>query len=370
MRIAVINQHPLDALGGSEIQCDLIAQELTKLGHKVTYFAVSAKKTSYPVSYPVEPLPRFGLFALFRALRRHRIEVVYWRHNKKGLFKAALAAKLAGAKFIYALSSISDSRPWVNFGSRPLERFLAAWKAAGRGQIFRPSLLMLTLDPLYSAANFLAVPLLANGVTSLSSDLIHHVPVTRKTVLRNSMSISALPFRWQRPFVIWVANIKPKKNPEAFVALAESLRELPVDFLMVGKIQDSRYAYLTDASRIPSNLFYLGPKSPEEVNGIIRESQLLVHTCNPEGFGNNFIQAWLQGKPTVSLYFDPDRLISSQGIGFHSRTPENFVSQVSLLLCDANLRGAMGDKAQRFAKENFTPEANIPKLEAFLRSVL
>jgi hypothetical protein len=37
MKILIINQHISDALGGSEMQCDLIAHGLTNLGHQVIY---------------------------------------------------------------------------------------------------------------------------------------------------------------------------------------------------------------------------------------------------------------------------------------------------------------------------------------------
>jgi len=114
----------------------------------------------------------------------------------------------------------------------------------------------------------------------------------------------------------------------------------------------------------------LGPKSPGEVNGILRRSLFLVHTCAPEGFGNNFIQAWLQGKPTVSLYFDPEGIIAREGLGYVSGTFPKLVQDVARLVENQAECKIMGHKARQFAVERFSPEANTRKLEQYLLSIV
>ena len=84
---------------------------------------------------------------------------------------------------------------------------------------------------------------------------------------------------------------------------------------MVGCVRNKRYAYFEDPAATPVNLHYLGPKTVAEVNGILAKSQFLVHTCEPEGFGNVFIQAWLQGRPTLTLEYDPDGIIAREALG-------------------------------------------------------
>ncbi len=58
MNLLIINQHPSDSLGGSEMQCDLIARGLTERGHQVVYASVgSMRKEEYPgLPYRVVPL--------------------------------------------------------------------------------------------------------------------------------------------------------------------------------------------------------------------------------------------------------------------------------------------------------------------------
>ena len=121
-------------------------------------------------------------------------------------------------------------------------------------------------------------------------------------------------FEWKRPFCVWIANIKPQKQPEIYLKLASITKEkLPnIDFLMIGAIQNEQYRSILHSAERMENFYYLGFQPPEIVNGVLKKAICLIHTCKPEGFGNNFIQAWMQGCPTISLEFDPDNLIQKE----------------------------------------------------------
>ncbi len=70
---------------------------------------------------------------------------------------------------------------------------------------------------------------------------------------------------------------------------------------MFGAMNSKHYNWLKDKKRIPSNLFYLGKRGLFEINGLLATSLFHIHKCVPEGFSDIFIQAWLQGKPSVSM---------------------------------------------------------------------
>jgi len=139
---------------------------------------------------------------------------------------------------------------------------------------------------------------------------------------------------------------------------------------MVGEVQNNRYNYIKNPDNLPKNLHYLGSKSVEEVNGMIQESLFLIHTCDPEGFGDVFIQAWNSGKPTVSLYFDPDNLIESNQVGMVSGNMASFRKDVENLATNKDLRIKLGREAERLASEKFDPQSNIKKLENMFISIL
>ena len=96
----------------------------------------------------------------------------------------------------------------------------------------------------------------------------------------------------------------------------------------------------------------------------------MVHTCKPEGFSNNFIQAWNQGKPTITLEFDPDGLIEKFGLGFRSGMLDKMCRHIKLLIKEEALRNAMGRRAREIANKYFVPEENIRKYERFFWRVL
>ena len=50
------NQHLEDVIGGSEIQCHLIAKYLTGFGHEVFYAAINSKQVDYATNYHIIPL--------------------------------------------------------------------------------------------------------------------------------------------------------------------------------------------------------------------------------------------------------------------------------------------------------------------------
>ena len=95
MRVLIVNQHPQIALGGSEVQCDLIATEMTRRGHFVVYGAVQEKiideqSVEYTVSY-IDPKRFFS--SLKDYIQKQKPDVIYWRYNKRKLIHGVIAAR-------------------------------------------------------------------------------------------------------------------------------------------------------------------------------------------------------------------------------------------------------------------------------------
>ncbi len=357
MRIFIINKHPKDILGGSEIQCDLIATYLAQNGHQVIYLAINGKSRDYGTNYLVEPIT-INFTTLQRLISKYQPDVVYWRANKRKLLPAVIAVKYLGPKFVFGISHINDVLKWghkVRFDAETVHG-----KMIQRYRSLRPA-----LSGRVNHFGFHWV----DGVVAQLHQQSGKLPVKKERIIYNSVLPSYHPFLWQKPFVVWAGSIKGAKNPGRFIELAEHLRELPVDFLMVGKIVHGQYAALLEkAQRLP-NFHYLGVKTYGELNGILRQSLFLAHTCQPEGFPNVFIQAWSQGKPTVSLCYDPDKLIQTHGLGFCSGGFERFVQDTRALVTDDPLRDSMARRANIFAHKHFDIETNVKQLERFLQEI-
>lgn len=362
MRVLIVNRHILDIAGGSETQCHEIASELTRMGHTVSYAVCQPGRDAYDVPYDAHPID--GPFhPAFRAvLDRAAPEVVYWRYNKRHLLRSAMAASRKGCRFVFAVSHINDVRP---FATKP-------HYSAGLSTVQRALRSLKRLwNAFVGAANYLGWHWADGAIFQHAGQIPKGFRRPHAVIYNSYPAIDATPPRADAPYILWVANIKKSKNPELFVALARDLQDTGVEFWMVGNIQDAAYRRLLgDAETLPPNFKYIGFQDSASVNSLIRGSLFLAHTCDAEGFPNVFIQAWLQHKGVVSLYFDPGRLLATHRIGFCSGDYATFAGDVRRLIADGELRKSMGERAFKFALEHCDRETNIKQLETFLSRVI
>lgn len=342
------------------MQCDLIAKGLIKKGHDVIYASVGKfRLDSYPmVDYDVIPLNLDNKKEVYGFVKQHQPDIIYWRYNRKQMKHIIWAKERLSIPMVFAVSSVHDSKPISARGY---------FKGLGlRGRIKK-------LIRLFESYQNLQLIKRVEAITVLNSKLIHTLPVKRQETIWNAVPLEIKDFEWKRPYVIWVANLKRIKRPEVYLELVGRMGELAegLDFLMVGSIQEPiPYKGLIQEAEKLTNFHYLGKQSPELVNGMLKNAVCLVHTCEPEGFGNNFIQAWLQACPTITLDHDPDGLINKHDIGFTSITIEQMTLDVLNLYEDKELRNDKGERARIFAEQHFTPMALTDRIEAFLEDVI
>ena len=355
MKIVIINSHPSDALGGSEIQSDIIAGELHKFGHNVVYLACNGRKR-YNTIYRVKPVKLTGK-AIGNATIEEKPDIVYWRNNKHRAFrKAARKFHKNRIPIVFAVSHVSNTRKWAEFRLEPCRSNLKQLVGS------LPKMLK-------SRWNHGGIKWVS-GIVVNNRDHLGKFNTEPEIYIPNSNTTDKLDFKWEKPYVCWIANLKPRKRPELCVEVAKRLGN-KYDVLVVGEIHDHNYSWITNTDNLPENLVYLGPKTILEVNGIIASSLCLIHTCTPEGFPGNFIQAWLQGKPVVSYEFDPGGLIKSEKLGFVSgRNLEAFIIDIKKLIENPVLNKETGDRAKSYAFKHFQTETNVRKLEKFFFEII
>jgi len=156
------------------------------------------------------------------------------------------------------------------------------------------------------------------------------------------------------PFtVVWIANLKPWKQPEVFVRLAARLRgRTDVRFVMVGAVSSGNLTWQTallQSIAATPNLEFMGQKTHDEVNELLARSHVFVNTSAHEGFPNTFIQAWLRDVVVVSLKVDPDSVLEQQGVGIAAGTEAGLESALERLIDDAVLREGFIERGHRHA---------------------
>lgn len=169
--------------------------------------------------------------------------------------------------------------------------------------------------------------------------------------------------------ILWIANIKPQKQPELFIRLARHFRaQRHLRFVMIGSppaTWRSWHEMAADIAELP-NLEYLGAQSQEAVNSMLARGHILVNTSLYEGFPNTFIQAWQRRVPVVSLAVDPETSLTNGGCGYCAGNNfEELTRRVLELANNATLRADIGIRAESYAREVYSI-GNVDRLIGLL----
>ena len=375
MRIAIVNQHPRDVTGGSELQCDLIARGLVRRGHAVRFVAVGARHSTV-VGERLDGLPyeavRTGTDpeAIVALCRAHRADVIYWRMNRPGLGAVTRAAAAHAIPLVLAAAHVNDVTRWptwdATFRSGPRHLVRELGRAVGHRRT-------------WGALRHVA------GIAAQRQDFLGRTPVRLERLVRNVFDASLLEhgphellaedgaegerWAWPRPYVAWVGNVKPRKRPEELLRLAGPLAEHGVDLLIVGALVDVRYEDLFGSGAAGPNVYALGGRPLGEVLAIVAGARALIVTAREEGFSNVLIQGWWQGTPVVSLGYDPDGLIARHDLGVVCGERRDVFRDA--VVAAARSSGSSDPAAiASFARRTFGVDENLDALEALFRDVI
>lgn len=302
----VIPVHWAAFMGGSQFQAKLLIEHLAETdGYDVTYFAHRTSKGYESPDHRVVTThgwPKLRRYtdlsesiSLYRALKALAPDLIYQRAASGFTGIAACYAKRHGCPMVWHVASDMEVAPF----DRPLRpRTAPKWleKKAIEYGLRNVSHIVVQTDNQKA--------LLAENYGRTDATVIGNFhPRPAQTVAKS-----------ERFRVIWVANLKPIKQPEAFLALATRLRDAPITFTIVGgPSNDPRWQAQMDAQIAAcSNVEYLGQLSQDAVNEELARSHLLVNTSKLEGFSNTFIQAWFRGVPVASLNVNPDGLLDGR----------------------------------------------------------
>ena len=362
LRVAIVNRHPADAIGGSELQCDQFARGLTERGHVVTYVALHAARPSAEHQAPgyalerVDPLASRDASAVATAIRRARPDVVYWRYGRELLdvVTGRLAQGHDRIPVVLAVAHMDDVERWP---TGPVVR-------GGVRDVIADLRRRIEHRRSWRAFRHIA------AIAAQREDFVGRAPVAIQAHVPNVVDPAHDMFDWPRPYVAWVANLKARKRPEQLAPLARALADHGIDLLVAGALQDERYRALSAADAAVPNLHPLGALEPTAAAGLIAGARCLAVTARPEGLSNAMIQAWWHGVPTVSLDYDPDGAIAQFGLGVVGGGEERFRAAVVDIATSPTARATAGRRAADYARRRFDRSRNVALLEELLDTVV
>ncbi|WP_456867479.1 glycosyltransferase family 4 protein [Galbibacter sp. BG1] len=162
--------------------------------------------------------------------------------------------------------------------------------------------------------------------------------------------------------VVWIGNVRPVKQLELFIKLANSLREFDLKFTIIGNIPNNNYgSILRKNISENTNIDYIGSKDNIFINNYLMKAGLLINTSESEGFSNTFIQAWLCGTPVLSLNSDPNNVIKKYGLGRFCEGDFSLLEKYLFELLDTEKYDDLSSHCVKIAEDNFLIEKNIEK---------
>jgi glycosyltransferase involved in cell wall biosynthesis len=349
--------HFSSAMGGAEYQVMFVLDSLCKKrSYDIHYLCRNTAADFVPNGYKIHKigssngLRRLGLFfdtfSLYSALKEIGPDIIYQNIGCAYTGIAANYAKKFKVKLIFHIASDNNVVPLPRYNFK--RRFTSS----------------------------LERPFINYGIRR--ADIIvgqtkHQSELLEKKFRRRCDFIIPIghPFpaniikKPDRVTVLWLANLKPMKQPEVFIRLAKEVGKTnDVSFVMMGRLggPEKWLKSLMEQIKNVSKLQYLGEVSQNEANQRLSEGHILVNTSRFEGFSNTFVQAWLRQVPVVSLTVDPDNILAKEKLGFCSGTFERLCSDVRILTENKAIREEMGIRARCYARKNHGVEKMIEKV--------
>jgi len=327
--------------GGSELQADLIINELLKSNHKIFYISdmIRTPKRGRPnvkYIYLKDYGPQYSILnviSLIKILKDISPDIIYqrWRIPYTGL--AAWYAKRHSKKLIFNIANDIDPRKnKIDFNQNLIPNLINEY--IGRYGVKNADLIIAQTEYQRSILK-----------KSFNRDCV---------IIPNGHPIPDPPFKKSfPPIVLWIGNIKPLKRLELFLDVVSSLQDTNAVFLFVGRFPNKKYQRnLYFRARNIKNVKYLGELSLKKTNALVSKASVLVNTSIREGFPNTFIQAWMRETPVVSLSIDPDNVMEKFKIGFCSKTFNQLVKDVRILVENKEKLRIIGKRARQYAIKN------------------
>ena len=337
---------------GPDVLQVLLAKELIKHNFEVTLIASADGRTRVEYLHGIEVITTMLqnhhksfagkvfnhillAFSIWKALRKAKADVYFQQGGVLGIVE--LFCRLRKKQLVVSVGSDAWVSSWSDW-------FKGKFKGFGFGLLMRFIYgLDIRLANTVIVMNEFQKTLLKKNFSKDGLLIKHHLPLTNR----------GTPIKAKPPVVLWVGTITEVKQPGLFLKLAEAVLEARFQ-IIGGFFPSERELYdriKESAQRIP-NLDFLGFIPFTEVNEYFEHAAILVNTSRVEAYPPfGFIQAWMNYAPVVSLNNNSDDILFRYRLGFHSRTFNQLVEDIRVLLGDEHLRQEMGENGRQYVEK-------------------
>lgn len=351
--------------GGAEHQQVLLAKELLKKGHQISFIVndfgqsdiieaggIRIYKFSVPESKKIRFLSMIIRFFtktkyIWKILSRPDADIYYQRCAGSITGFLSLFCLLRRKKFVFSVASKYDVDGTV---------INAACLPKNKKFLFRLSRFFYTIG--LRLADCVIVQ------NHEQQGLLLKNYSKKSTVIKSMFTEpDSLLQEGGRDEVLWVSSIQTLKQPELFIELAKKIPE--VQFRMIGgpSIDSDFFKRIEQVAKNIPNLNFSGFVSPDNVQSYYERALFVVNTSTFEGFPNTFLEAWSNAIPVVSLNVDPDDIICDRKLGIHSRNADQLLIDVKRLIHDRPLRETLGMNGKKYLEDEHSAESIVKNYE-------
>jgi glycosyltransferase involved in cell wall biosynthesis len=322
-------------IGGAELQMIMLARALLERSHDVSFVSfgdsqyftqVDGLKVYNPFDIRNSGftyMKPWNILSLFRTLKKIDADIYIQRGVSPLTGLAAIFCRLNHKKFVYAVASDSAVSSYLNIEN-----------VSDLKKVFYKIGIKLSSEVVCQS--------------EVQREFLDKIG-KRSVLIKNAyISPSLKPENEHEAKSLWVGRIAMEKRPDIYLKLAEEIPDH--DFFMVGapSTKDrSYYQSIKNEAKKMDNVRFLGFVPHEQINEYYCRSSMLVNTSPAEGFPNTFLEAWGNSIPVVS-FVDPDGVISSNKLGYHSRNFNEMVENVRKLFETEHLRVEMGNNGRKY----------------------
>jgi len=346
------------AVNGEIVHCLLLTRELARCGHSVTVLCspeawIGEELRSDPVEIVESDLHRWPLDELRRVaaiVRAKQIELVH-THTGNGHIFGLLLCWMCGAPCVATAHNHNRRWHWM-FN----DRVIAVSEATRR---FHISYSLVSRHRIEAIHNFV--------------DYSRFAAVAQETRARMRASLK-VDASW--PLIGFVGNVFPVKG---WLDLVRVLSKVSVAvpntrLLVVGDgPADYRSTLESEAARlgVSSQIIWAGQRF--DIPEVLSAIDLFVSASHQEAFGLSVLEAMAAGVAVVAPAVGglPELVCDGEtGVLVNPGDLDAMANAIVALLLDENQRNRLGAAGRRRARERFSPESQLPRVEnAFARAI-